>query len=134
MHVRRRPTKPVFVDRSGRRRHLVRVTGVAGGLGLALAAVLLVAGFTGSGTGRPPSLPEPAGGQMGGGPTASRPPAGPGSTAPPPGTAPAPGGRSATPAPAPATTAAVASPAPSGSSHRRVPTHTPGNGKPVKPS
>jgi hypothetical protein len=40
---------PVFVDRSGRRRRLVTLTGTAGGLLLAGAVLALLAGFTGAG-------------------------------------------------------------------------------------
>lgn len=123
--------KPVFVDRTGQRRRLVRVAGAAAGLALALASLLLVAGFTGAGPGHLPLLPQPAGGA----PAAPRSPAA-ATPAPAPAraTTPQPADRPSTVAP-PATTAAVApTPTPSRSSHRRVPTHTPGNNKPSKPS
>lgn len=129
MSGRRRPFKPIFVDHTGRRRRLVRVAGVATGLGLALATLLLVAGFTGAGPGHLPLLPEPAGGA----PRAPRPAA----VTPPAGSSPAqaPPDDRATPSATPPATAATAAataaaPTPSRSDHRRVPTHTPG----VKPS
>jgi hypothetical protein len=59
MQERGRPPKPVFVDRTGRRRRLFAVAGAGGGLLLALAAVMLVAGFTGVGPGQAPALPAP---------------------------------------------------------------------------
>src|SRR4051794_8958471 len=59
MHVRGRTPRPVFVDRTGRRRRLFAVAGAAGGLLLALASLMLVAGFTGVGPGRVPPLPAP---------------------------------------------------------------------------
>jgi hypothetical protein len=121
-----RSPKPVFVDRTGRRRRVIRVAGASGALALVLASLLLVAGFTGAGAGDPPRLPEPAGGRLGGAPT--RPAADPATPAQRP-AAPA----TASPTPLPATTAvATATPTPSRSNHRRVPTHTPGN-KPSKP-
>jgi hypothetical protein len=123
--------KPVFVDRTGQRRRVVRVAGAAAGLALALASLLLVAGFTGAGPGHLPLLPQPAGG---GAPAAPRSPT---TTRPaPPSTRP-PVTRPATIAPPAATTAApeaTPTPAPSRSGHRRIPTHTPGNNKPSKPS
>lgn len=123
--------KPVFVDRTGQRRRLVRVAGVAAGLVLALASLLLVAGFTGAGPGQLPLLPQPAGGA----PAAPRSPA----TKPAPRSSPAtvtPADRPATtpPPPAATTAGATAAPVPTRTSHRRVPTHTPSNNKPTKPS
>lgn len=125
--------KPVFVDRTGQRRRLVRVAGAAAGLALALASLLLVAGFTGAGPGHLPLLPQPAGGA----PAEPRSPAAPrpgGAVPSQPATAPAPTGRPATTAPPAATaTGGTPTPTPSRGSHRRVPTHAPGN-KPSKPS
>ncbi|ROP29539.1 hypothetical protein [Couchioplanes caeruleus] len=46
--------EPVFVDRTGRRRRVVALAGSAGALVLVLAAVALIAGFTGT---VPASLP-----------------------------------------------------------------------------
>jgi hypothetical protein len=123
--------KPVFVDRTGQRRRLVRVAGAAAGLALALATLLLVAGFTGAGPGHLPLLPQPAGGAPAG--PRSPAPTRPGGVAPSPRPTGAPDGRRATTAPPPATATAASSPSPSRSDHRRVPTHTPGN-KPSKPS
>lgn len=121
--------KPIFVDRSGRRRRLVRVAGAATGLALALASVLLVAGFTGAGPGHLPLLPDPAGGRMGVPTRSPRPEVAPGpatTSVPPPA-----GDR--TTAPAATTAAGGATATPSRNAHRRVPTHTAGN-KPSKPS
>jgi hypothetical protein len=119
--------KPVFVDRTGQRRRLVKVAGVAAGLALAAVSLLLLAGFTGTGPGHLPLLPEP----VGGAPGAPRPSA---ETRPVP-PSPAPVRTSASQPVTAAPTAASATPTPSRSSHRRVPTHTPGNGnKPSKPS
>lgn len=50
--------EPVFVDRTGRRRRVGALAGSAGALVLLLAALALVAGFTGTGPG---SLPGWAG-------------------------------------------------------------------------
>ncbi|MGN9909649.1 hypothetical protein ACTMTJ_19060 [Phytohabitans sp. LJ34] len=123
--------KPVFVDRTGQRRRLVRVAGAAAGLLLALASLLLVAGFTGAGPGHLPLLPQPAGGA----PTAPRSPA---ATRPAPAparaTVPAPADRPSTVPPPTATARVTPTPTPSRTNHRRVPTHTPGNNRPSKPS
>lgn len=126
--------KPVFVDRSGRRRRLVRVAGAAAGLALTLASALLVAGFTGAGPGHLPLLPDPAGGRVGAATKSPRPEVAP-APATPTRLTPRPEGGTAprTTSPGAAATTARAVPTPSRSSHRRVPTHTPGN-KPSKPS
>lgn len=112
-------TEPVFVDRSGRRRRLVVWAGTAGGALLALAAVVLLAGFTGAGTDAP-TLP-------GGSPTPtvdSRLRTGTGAT---------PGPGAAPPAPTPTvrasttpTPAATRAPVTSPSRRGRGPDHTPG--------
>jgi hypothetical protein len=52
-------TKPVFVDRAGRRRRLIVAAGAAGGVMLALALLALLAGFTGAGPRYLPWLPGP---------------------------------------------------------------------------
>ncbi len=52
---------PVFVDHSGTRRRWFAVLGVAGAGLLAIAVVLLVAGFLGGGPDRLPGLPGLAG-------------------------------------------------------------------------
>ncbi|BCB76853.1 hypothetical protein GCM10022251_48890 [Phytohabitans flavus] len=126
--------KPIFVDRSGHRRRLVRVAGAAAALALTLASALLVAGFTGAGAGRLPLLPEPAGGRAGDATKSPRPEVAPAPTTPRPSPRPddrtTPGTPPTTSSVAPITTTAVAKPG--RSSHRRVPTHTPGN-KPSKP-
>jgi hypothetical protein len=119
---------PVFVDRTGRRRRLFVAAGSAGGLVLLVAALALVAGFTGAGPASVPgwpggtdelriSRPDPA--------VSVR----PRTTAPQPvttrarrTTAPV----TTTPVTAPTTTAApTATPTASINPHRRVPTHTP---------
>ncbi|GAA4460412.1 hypothetical protein [Phytohabitans houttuyneae] len=123
--------KPVFVDRSGRRRRLVRAAGTAAGLALALASALLVAGFTGAGPDHLPLLPDPAGGRIGNVPASARPSVTP-APAPPSRSAP-PSGQPTSRAPSSAVPATTAAPTPSRTNHRRVPTHTPGN-KPSKPS
>lgn len=132
--------KPVFVDRSGRRRRLVRVAGATVGLTLTLAAALMVAGFTGAGPGHLPLLPDPAGDRMGTATKAPRPAVVPAPSSPRPSRIPdAPTTRPtrssgvAATATVTATPATTATPAPSRSGHRRVPTHTPGN-KPSKSS
>jgi hypothetical protein len=50
-------TDPVFLDRTGRRRRLFVAAGSVGGLVLLIAAVALVAGFTGTGPGSVPGWP-----------------------------------------------------------------------------
>lgn len=51
--------EPVFVDRTGRRRRVVALAGSAGALVLLLAALALVAGFTGTGPGSLPGWAVP---------------------------------------------------------------------------
>jgi hypothetical protein len=122
---------PVFVDRSGRRRRLVTLTGTAGGLLLAGAVLALLAGFTGAG---PVGLP-------GWDDATSAPRPVPGTARPSTRAAhvPVPTGRPRTARPAPSATAPSSSaPEPTatsvsptasvkgrGKSQRRVPTHTP---------
>src|SRR6266699_729721 len=57
MQSGRRTTEPVFVDHTGRRRRLLVMAGTAGGAVLLLAALALLAGFTGVGPRYLPSLP-----------------------------------------------------------------------------
>ena len=127
---------PVFVDRSGRRRRLVTLTGTAGGLLLAAAVLALLAGFTGAGPVALPGWDDAT--------TTSRPAPGAARPSTRPAHVPVPTGRprAARPAPsaaapsatapsssAPEPTATSVSPtAPGkgrGKSQRRVPTHTP---------
>ncbi|GLH94792.1 hypothetical protein [Phytohabitans aurantiacus] len=129
MHVRRRRTDPVFVDRTGRRRRVFLIAGLASGAALALATLVLIAGFTGTGPGRLPLLPESAGEQLRAPVATVKPPEAP-RTIPSPSESAAAPRPTRTGTPAPATTTQVA-PSPSKTNHRNVPTHTPG-GKPTK--
>ncbi|WP_173079635.1 hypothetical protein [Phytohabitans rumicis] len=116
---------PVFVDGTGRRRRLFALAGAAAGVLLALAALVLVAGFTGTGPGHLPTLPLPAGGDAREAVSPPRPSGTP--------TTPAQAPRPGLPIPSTVESPSVAAvtPSPSRSNHRRVPTHTPGN-KPSK--
>jgi hypothetical protein len=125
-----RTPEPVFVDRTGRRRRLFAVAGGVGAILLALASLVLVAGFTGAGAGYLPTLPEPAGTKARGAvstakPSATTRPAGPAhataGAADPRTTASVP---SATPTPPAGVT-------PSRTNNRKVPTQTPSH-KPAK--
>jgi hypothetical protein len=121
---------PVFLDRTGQRRRLFKVAIAGAAVLLATATLVLVAGFTGTGPGHLPTLPQPAGGEVRGAGSSAKPTVTGAAPAPRP-TAPGPVVRSTT-SPAPrATSSPTATPTPSRSSHRRVPTHTPGN-KPTK--
>jgi hypothetical protein len=122
---------PVFVDRTGTRRHWFAIAAVATGAVLALAAIVLVAGFFGGGHGVLPGLPDPgthAGPVAGsGGPTNGEPSGAAGRTPrpgsptagarPAPTLTPAPGGSGTGTSPAPSTT--------NGTSHHPHPTQTP---------
>ena len=134
MLLRRQSPEPVFVDRTGRRRRLFAAAGAVGGVLLALASLVLVAGFTGAGAGYLPALPEPAGSKghsavSTASPSTTTRSAGPSHAA----TAPSPGDRNTT-APVPPTTTAppaTVTPSPTHTNNRRVPTHTPSH-KPTK--
>jgi len=120
---------PVFLDRTGRRRRLFVAAGSIGALVLLIAAVALVAGFTGTGPGSVPGWPGGADELRVGRPDAAvsvrprktRPPA----------TTPAAVQRTTAPValvttpPAPTSAAPSSTPAASTNPHRRVPTHTP---------
>jgi hypothetical protein len=123
--------EPVFVDRTGRRRRLFAVAGGAGAILLALASLVLVAGFTGAGAGYLPTLPQPAGSKARGGVSTAK----PSETTRPavPTRAPATAGSAGTgsvPSATPTPPAAV-TPTPSRTNNRRVPTQTPSH-KPTK--
>ncbi|MFI7546959.1 hypothetical protein [Actinoplanes sp. NPDC049599] len=118
---------PVFLDRTGRRRRLFVAVGSVGGLLLAVAALALVAGFTGAGPGSVPGWPGGADDRRVDRPesvvsvrpqvTRQTVTGGVDRT-----TAPAAPGPTATSAPAAATSS---TPSASVNPHRRVPTHTP---------
>lgn len=115
--------EPVFVDRTGRRRRLFAVAGGAGAILLALASLVLVAGFTGAGAGYLPMLPQPAASKAGGTISTAKPAATTGPAVPTraPATAGAEDPRvSATPTPP-----AGVTPRPTRTSNRKVPTQTP---------
>jgi hypothetical protein len=137
MRIRGRTPEPVFVDRTGRRRRLLAVTGAAGGLVLALAALMLVAGFTGIGEGNLPALPAPAASKVPRAVTTTKPSATirpPGQTRAPATTGPAdPGAPGATSAVTPASTTAQAgvTPSPTHTNNGRAATHPPRH-KPTK--
>ena len=130
MHVRRQSPEPVFVDRTGRRRRLFAAAGAGGGVLLALASLVLVAGFTGAGAGYLPALPEPAGSKVHSAGSTASPSATTRSLAP---AAPAHESRSTTASvpPATATPPATVTPSPTHTNNRRVPTQTPSH-KPSK--
>jgi hypothetical protein len=130
MQLRRQSPEPVFVDRTGRRRRLFAAAGAAGGVLLALASLVLVAGFTGAGAGYLPALPEPAGSKAHSAVSTARSSATTHSPAP---AAPGPEDRSTTASIPPATTTPPAgvTPSPTHTNNRRVPTHTPSH-KPTK--
>lgn len=122
---------PVFLDRTGRRRRLFVAAGSVGGLVLLIAAVALVAGFTGTGPGSVPGWPGGAEELRVGRPDAAvsvRP-----RTTRPPEPAPAAVRRTTAPvapvtrvpAPTSATPGISSVPSRSTNPHRRVPTHTP---------
>jgi hypothetical protein len=128
VHLRGPAPEPVFVDRTGRRRRLFAAAGAGGALLLALATLVLVAGFTGAGAGSLPALPQPAASKVRSTEPAAAPPE--------PTRAPAPSRTPATERPAdrvgtaPAKPAATsppptATPSPTRKNNRRVPTHTP---------
>ena len=119
---------PVFLDRTGRRRRLFVAAGSAGGLLLSVAALALVAGFTGAGPGSMPGWPsgddrrtDRPESAVSVRPRATRQP-----------TTPAVVRRTTAPAARVTTTTAAPAAGPSETPtasvnpHRRVPTHTPG--------
>jgi len=134
MQIRGRLPKPVFVDRTGRRRRLFAFAGAAGGLLLALAAMMLVAGFTGVGPGNLPALPAPAVSKVPravstAGPSATirppRPPRAPATTSP------VDPGTTGSAAPASTTPPVGVTPGPTHPNNGRAPTHPPKH-KPTK--
>jgi len=120
---------PVFLDRTGRRRRLFVAAGTIGGLLLLIAAVALVAGFTGTGPGSVPGWPGGTDELRVGRPDAAV-SVRPRKTQPPATTTPA-VPRTTAPAvpvttvPAPTSAAPSSTPTASVNPHRRVPTHTP---------
>jgi hypothetical protein len=128
MHVRRRRTDPVFVDRTGRRRRVFLIAGLASGAALALATLVLIAGFTGTGPGHLPLLPESAGEQLRAPAATVKPTEAPRATLSP---SPRAGSPRPTPSGTPEPTVTEVAPSPSKTNHRNVPTHTPG-GRPSK--
>jgi cytoskeletal protein RodZ len=134
MQLRRHGPEPVFVDRTGRRRRLFAAAGAAGGVLLALASLVLVAGFTGAGAGYLPALPEPAGSKAHSAVSTASPSATTRSAGPSP--APATPGRedrttTASVPPATTTPPTSVTPSPTHTNNRNVPTHTPSH-KPSK--
>jgi hypothetical protein len=130
-----RPHRPVFVDRTGRRRRVLVLVGISGAVGVLSAAVGLLLAITGTGGGAVPNLPgSTARAQAAASPHPTsadhaptrRPAPSAGST---------PGGAASTapavnpsPSPAPPTTPAT-TPSPTVNPHRHVPTQTPSRGK-----
>jgi hypothetical protein len=119
-HARRAGDRPVFVDRSGRRRRLVRLAGASLGAALAAVLALLLAAMSGASPVRVPGFPDP--GRNAGGVDATTP-------APP---------RRPDPPDSPAITTVVPPPstgpaaAPTQTVKRRIPTHTPDHPQPSK--
>jgi hypothetical protein len=124
----------VFVDRTGRRRRLFAVAGTAGGLLLALASLMLVAGFTGVGPGYLPALPAPAASKVPRAVSTAKPFATirpPRPTRAPATTYPAIPGTTGSVTPASTTPQAGVTPSPTHTNNGRAPTHPPRH-KPTK--
>jgi hypothetical protein len=133
--------EPVFLDRSGRRQRVVALAGTAGGLLLALAALALIAGFTGAGPSTLPGWPAAApvhpartATATAGPPTATPPARRPSSSAPGPSSA-TPAATTPSPSPSPSVTPPAtpsASPTPTSPGHRHNPSKKPNPHRPVK--
>jgi hypothetical protein len=111
-----RAGKPVFVDRTGRRRRVVIVTGAAVGILIVVALVMLITGLTGSSPLHVPGFPDRPGEVPVAAPTTTPEPS-----------------ASETPQPDLAPNAGSVSATPTRTSNRHVPTQTPSRDKSPKP-